>query len=271
MVVSHFLKWISTARVRERAAAAAALAQAYIGHDLPFEERCAAEAALTLLLDDPSAKVRAAMAEVLAMSRHAPVQVISALASDQPDVAALVLARSPLLTDADLIDLAASGQGAAQRLIAGRPTVSIAVSAVLAETADADALIALVANSGAAIASLSFRRMVERLGHVGRLREALIADPRLPPDCRHMLLTKLGDVLKGAPLVVALMGAARAERLLKDACTKASITLIDVTRPEEYAALVGPFEGARRPDARVSSSARLRMARSISSAPCWSR
>ena len=46
-----------------------------------------------------------------------------------------------------------------------------------------------------------------------------------------MLLVKLGDALKGSPLVVALMGAARAERVLKDACTKASMTLIDGTRP----------------------------------------
>ena len=99
MVVGHFLKWVHTARVQERAAAAAALARAYIDRELPFEDRCAAEAALTLLLDDVSAKVRLAMAEVLSLSHHAPVQIISALASDQPEVAGLVLARSPLLTD----------------------------------------------------------------------------------------------------------------------------------------------------------------------------
>jgi uncharacterized protein (DUF2336 family) len=238
MVVSHFLKWISTARVRERAAAAAALARAYINHSLPFEDRCAAEAALTLLLDDPSAKVRMAMAEVLAMSRHAPSQVIGALASDQPDVAALVLARSPILTEADLIDRVASGQKATQRLIAGRPVVSMALSAALAEVGDAEACELLLANSGADIASLSFRRMVERFGHVARLREALVADPRLPPDCRHMLIVKLGDALKESPLVVALMGAARADRLLKDACIKASLTLIDGTRPQEHGALI---------------------------------
>ncbi|RUW23032.1 hypothetical protein EOA38_30375, partial [Mesorhizobium sp. M1E.F.Ca.ET.041.01.1.1] len=97
MIVSHFLKWIDTARVSERAAAASALARAYINSDLPFEDRCAAEAALTLLLDDVSAKVRQALAEALSMSHHAPPQVIAALASDQPEVAALVLARSPLL------------------------------------------------------------------------------------------------------------------------------------------------------------------------------
>lgn len=238
MVVSHFLKWIHTARVNERAAAASALARAYVMHDLPFEDRCAAEAALTLLLDDPSAKVRKAMAEALALSRHAPRQVISVLASDQPEVAAVVLARSPLLTDADLIERVASGSTAIQVLIADRPAVSMELSAVIAEIGEAEACRTLVANEGADIAPLSFRRMAERHGHIGALREAMIGDRRLPADGRHMLLVKLGDALKGSPLVVALMGPARAERLLKDACAKASLTLIDGTTSGDCAALI---------------------------------
>jgi uncharacterized protein (DUF2336 family) len=238
MVVSHFLKWIHTAKANERAAAAAALARAYVQHDLPFEDRCAAEAALTLLLDDPSAKVRKAMAEALALSRHAPLQIVSALASDQPEVAGVVLARSPLLTDADLIERVASGHNTIQKLIADRPAVSMVLSATIAEIGEAEACRTLVANEGAEIAPLSFRRMAERHGHVGTLREVLIADRRLPADCRHMLLVKLGETLKGAPLIVALMGATRADRMLKDACVKASLTLIDGASARDHAALI---------------------------------
>ena len=86
MVVSHFLKWMNTARVRSARRRQARWRGLY-RPELPFEDRCAAEAALTLLLDDPSAKVRLAMAEALAMSRHAPLQIVSALACDQPEVA----------------------------------------------------------------------------------------------------------------------------------------------------------------------------------------
>lgn len=238
VVVSHFLKWIYTARVSERASAAAALARAYIDIHLPFEDRCAAEAALTFLLDDPSSKVRQSMAEALSMSPHAPVQVIAALAGDQPEVAALVLARSPLLTDADLIDRVATAQNATQVLIAKRPAVSMALAAAIAEVGEAEACAALVGNGGAMIAALSFRRISERFGHLPALREALIADARLPADCRHMLLVKLGETLKAAPLVLALMGAARAERVMRDACVKASLTLVEGMRADEHAALV---------------------------------
>jgi uncharacterized protein (DUF2336 family) len=238
MIVSHFLKWVYTAKVAQRAAAATALARAYVDADLPFEDRCAAEAALTFLLDDPSSKVRQAMAEALSMSRHAPLQIIAALAADQPEVAGMVLARSPLLTDADLIDRVAGGAKATQVLIADRPMVSMALSAAIAEIGEADACTTLLANQGAEIASLSFRRMAERHGHLPAVREALIVDPRLPADCRHMLLVKLGEALKGSPLVLALMGQARAERLMRDACIKASVTLIEGTRTAEHAALV---------------------------------
>src|SRR5690606_3888847 len=132
--------------------------------DLSFEQRCAAEAALTLLIDDPSPKVRGAIAEALSMSRHAPLQIVSALATDQPDVAGWILARSPLLSDADLVERVVDGSVATQKLIAGRSRVALQVSAALAELADADVCAVLIGNSGADIAAISFRRMIERHG-----------------------------------------------------------------------------------------------------------
>lgn len=238
MVVAHFLKWIDTAKVSERAAAAAALGRAYLSTEISFEDRCAAEAALTLLLEDPSWKVRYALAETLSISRHAPAQVISALAADQPDVATIVLARSPVLTDADLIDRVAAGGEKAQCAIAMRPAISMAVAAALAEVGTAEACRQLLLNQGAEIAALSYRRLAERHGDDGAVREAMLADPKLPADCRHTLVMKVGEALKGAPIVIALMGHARAGRITREACVKASVTLIERTSPAEHGALV---------------------------------
>jgi len=238
MVVAQFLNWIDTAKVSERAAAAAALARAYLRDDIPFEDRCAADAALTFLLDDPSWKVRQALAEALSVSHHAPAQVIAALAADQPNVAEIVLARSPVLNDTDLIDRIASGGEKAQSAIATRPRLSMAVAAAMAEVGTAEACRQMLLNEGALIAGLSYRRLAERHGDDGGVREAMLADPRLPPDCRHTLLMKVGEALKDSPLVIALMGAARAGRITRDACLKASITLVDGTSPAEQGALV---------------------------------
>jgi uncharacterized protein (DUF2336 family) len=238
MVISHFLRWIDTARVSQREAAAAALARAYVGCELAFEDRCAAEAALTYLLDDPSAKVRYALAEALAIHRLAPLQIVHALASDLDEIADIVLKRSPLLTDGDLIDRVAMGTAGIQCSIAGRALVSKSVAAAVAEVGCAEACLVLLGNDGADIASLSFRRIAERFGALPKLREAMLADRRLPADCRHLLLVKLSAALKDAPLVVALMGRARGERVMREACVRASLTLIERTRPDEHEALV---------------------------------
>ncbi len=238
MVVSHFLKWINTARVSDRAEAAGILARSFAANQLAFEDRCATEAALTLLLDDPSWKVRLALAEALSMSRHAPLQIINALAADQPEVASLVIGRSPLMTDVDLIDHVASGTKATQILIAKRAEVSMQVSAALAEVGEDDACHALLTNPGASIAALSFRRLCERFGDVASVREAMIRDRRLPSDCRHTLLIHVGDALSRSPLVCAVIGAARAGRVARDACVKASLRLIESTNPGEHRALI---------------------------------
>ena len=62
-----------------------------------------------MLLDDPSPLVRRALAEALAGSARCAAAVIHALVNDQPDIAALVLERSPLLVDSDLVDTVAGG------------------------------------------------------------------------------------------------------------------------------------------------------------------
>lgn len=237
MIVEHFLKWKETAGVRQRAAAAAALARAFVGHDLAFDERCAAEAALTLLLDDPSEKVRLALADALSMSPRAPAQVIAALADDQPDVAGMVLARSPLFSDADLVDRLAEGDPRCQVFIAMRPQVSMQVSAAICEVGTVEACMELLANAGAGIAAMSFRRMAERHGDHPGLRTAMLRDRRLPAETRHALLVRIGEALRRSALVKASIGERRATRITRDACLRASLALTDQAGPDEHMAL----------------------------------
>lgn len=238
VVIQHFLKWLETAKTQERADAAAALARAFVQRELKFDDRLAAEAALTLLLDDRSTKVRLALAETLSLSVRAPTHIIAALAADQVEVAAPVLARSPLLSDAELIDRVALGCARVQTLIASRPKLSRSLSASVAEVGSVEACTALAGNEGAEIAPFSFRRMIERFGAIGPLREALSRTPNLPADCRHLLVEATGNALSALPLVKALMGEERASLIAKDACTRASITLIESVADEEHEALV---------------------------------
>src|SRR5688500_1896979 len=133
MIVRQFLFWLRSAPAGERSEATAALARAYLYSDLSDDDLAAAEGAMTMLLDDPSPLVRAALADVLAASKYAPASVIYALAADQPDISAAVLERSPLLLDADLVDAVATHGTAAQCAVARRGYVPRSVAAAIAE------------------------------------------------------------------------------------------------------------------------------------------
>ena len=104
----------------QRAEGVRALALGYLYSPMAEEMRREAEAALTSVLDDPAPVVRLALAEAFASAREAPRHCVIALAHDQPEIAALVLGRSPLLRDEDLIDCVARGDLASQCAIARR-------------------------------------------------------------------------------------------------------------------------------------------------------
>lgn len=227
-----------TEPVSARIVKAAALAQRCIDQQEPQQSRAFAEASLTLMLDDPSPKVRIAMADVLSTSAHSPLHIVTALAADQPEVAGYIIARSPLLSEADLIDRVSFGAPLIQLLVAARPHVSIALAAAIAEVGSFESVAELLRNSCARIAPLSFRRIAERCGHEPHVREALLAHPQLPADCRHLLVVKVGDALRQMPLVNRLLGERRAAKLVGDAFVRASIDIAEACTQQELPAVV---------------------------------
>src|ERR1043165_9748648 len=127
MIVRQFLQWVRTAEATERAEASSPLARAYLYSDLSDDDRAAAEGAMILLLDDHSPLVRYALADALSASGDAPAAIVHALINDQPDIATLVLERSPLLFDSDLVDAVAIGKPETQCAIARRELLPRAV------------------------------------------------------------------------------------------------------------------------------------------------
>jgi uncharacterized protein (DUF2336 family) len=177
------------------------------------------------MLDDPSPLVRQALAETLADAPEAPRHLVIALANDQSEIATVVLARSPVLLDADLIDCAALGDEPVQTAIARRPHVSVAASAALAEIAAAGALTVLAGNAGAEIADASLWRMVERHGSDAGLSQALLRRPHLPLDIRHAVAVVASDHLSALVTERGWAGAGRAERTFSDARDRATIAM----------------------------------------------
>lgn len=225
MIVRRFLLWARTATAEARAAGAAALAGAYLRSEMSEEDRQEAETALIALIDDPSPLVRRAIAEEVAPSLHAPRNLVLGLIAEQSDVAALVLAHSPVLSEADLVDAAAIGDRLAQRAIAMRRCLPLGVCAALAEVGCEEALITLAGNRTADIPGFSLERMVERCGDNGALREALLGRGDLPAGLRQRIAARVSDMLASFVSGCGWLTAERSERLAREATERVAVAL----------------------------------------------
>jgi len=238
MIVRQFISWIRTAPAGERAEATRALARAWLISDLSDDDRTAAEGALLMLLDDPSPLVRQAMAEVFARSTDAPAAIVRALSVDQPSIALPVLEHSPLLIDADLVDIVATASDEMQCAIARRINLPPSVSAAVAEVGSAAAALELIENPHAELAPFSWDRIVERHGHLAAIRESMLQLEDLPSATRLALVAKLSDTL--AQFVVARnwLGADRAGRIADEARERSTVNIAARSFGEDMRGLI---------------------------------
>jgi uncharacterized protein (DUF2336 family) len=230
MIVRQFLRWVQTAAPGDRADASSALARAYLHSELSTEDRLAAEAAMTVLLDDPSPLVRLALADVLASSKEAPHNVVLSLAQDQPDIAEIIAARSPLLMEAELVDLVAGSHEKIQCAIASRAPLSSAVAAALAEVGCAAACLVLIENPDASFGAEEVARIAERHGHLAAVREELLARDDLSVETRQALVAKLSDTLARFVAHKEWLPEERAQNVTREACDRATVALASEAR-----------------------------------------
>jgi uncharacterized protein (DUF2336 family) len=192
-----------------------------------------------MLLDDVSPLVRGALAQALAASADAPAAVVHALTNDQPDISVIVLERSPLLLDNDLVDAVAVGCARTQSAIARRRPLPRAVGAAIAEVGSAEACLTLIENAGADVAEFSLNRIIERFGHLAAIRESLLKGWALPAAIRHLLVTKVSQALTGFVVARRWLPQERAQTVAREACEKATVFLASDSDPDEVSPLIG--------------------------------
>jgi uncharacterized protein (DUF2336 family) len=244
MIVRDFLDWVRTAPAGKRAEATSALARAYLYSDLSPDDLGAAEGAMLMLLDDPSPLVRRALADALAASPSAPPAIVLALAADHPDIAAPVLALSPLFVDADLVDAVATGTPAVQTAIASRAALPRSVAAAIAEVGTEESCLALLQNHDADIAPFSIDRIVERHGHLAAVRELTLARDDLSVATRQILVAKLSQTLAGFVAEREWLGKEQAWRIAREACERATVALAAETPTSEVGPLIRHLRGS---------------------------
>jgi uncharacterized protein (DUF2336 family) len=238
MIVRQFINWVRTAPAGERAEATRSLARAWLVSDLTEDDRTAAEGALLMLLDDASPLVRQAMAEVFARSNDAPAAIVRALSVDQPSVALPVLEHSPLLIDADLVDIIATGICDMQCAVARRVNLPASVCAAIAEVGSASAALELIENAYAELAPFSWDRIVERHGHLAAIRESMLVLEDLPAATRAALVAKLSDTLTQFVVARNWLSADRAVRVAGEARDRSTVNIAARSRGDDMRGLV---------------------------------
>ena len=131
---------------------------------------------LELLAADQLPSVRAIISDALKDSLVAPKNIILALAKDAEEiVASPVLEYSPLLSEADLLEIIASGVASGSLpAIARRDNLAENVSESVAATLDIPAVAALLANKSARVREETLDQLISQAEGIETLHEPLV-------------------------------------------------------------------------------------------------
>jgi uncharacterized protein (DUF2336 family) len=137
---------------------------------------------LRQLVGEVERSVRKVLAERLAGSTMAPPELIWRLANDEAEVAFPILARSSLLSDAELVEIVRHKTTQHRLAIAGRAPVTIPVSAALVESGEESVVATLLANADAHFSPETFAAISELAREYESLQTPLLSRKDLPGE-----------------------------------------------------------------------------------------
>ncbi|KKB79802.1 hypothetical protein VW35_04695 [Devosia soli] len=222
---SEFVRLSRSTDSDERGHAAHLAALAYLDHDGPADEHAALYAALIGFLDDPSVKVRAALAYGLLHSTEAPRPIIMALLQDSPIISRAILQYSPLLIDADLLSAIRKGDASIWLAIAQRTKISVRIAAALIDHGDDEIALLLLRRSDITIEPALLIDLARDHGTVAKWRGALLSRTDLPAPARLILVQRVAEALRETRIVRGALTADRLNRLLRDGADTAVSTI----------------------------------------------
>ena len=200
---------------RGRAAHLAALA--YLGHTGPADEHAALYAALIGFLDDPSVKVRAALAYGLLHAAAAPRPILLALLQDSDIIARAIVQYSPALIDADLIGLVRNADPAMLLAVTMREQLSRRLAEALVARENRLVTLGLLRRPDVPFAEQRLLELAIDIGSTdAQIRGALLSRADLPAGARLHLVQVVADALSAARIVKGAVAASRLERLLRN-------------------------------------------------------
>ena len=222
MVAYHeFVSLSQSPDSEERGRAAHLSAIAYLNHFGPADEQAALYAALIGFLDDPSVKVRAALAYGLLHSSEAPRPIMLALLHDSSVIARAVLQYSPVLIDADLVGLIKTLDLSMLVAVSQRAEVSPRLAAAIVARGQGAVTLRLLRRHDVALGAALLAELSVSLGDIAEMRGALLGRRDLPAGARLLLVQKATEALRQARIVKGAIAEEKLNRVLRDSCDTA--------------------------------------------------
>jgi len=137
---------------------------------------------LNQLIHDVERNVRQALAQRLSAQATAPRELVIQLANDEIDVARPILMKSPVLRDAELIEIIQHKTMEHQLAVSRREGISEDVTKLLVETGNANVITALLENPTASIASSMLSMLVDQSKQEEGFQKPLLRRPDLGKD-----------------------------------------------------------------------------------------
>lgn len=235
----------------ERGHAAHLAALAFLDHRGPADEHAALYAALINFLDDPSVKVRAALAYGLLHSIDAPRPIMIALLRDSPIISRAILQYSPILIDADLLGAIRDGDQSMLFAIAQRGTLSPRIAAELIGRNDEEISLHVLRRNDISIDASLLVQLAQLKGSNARMRGALLGRQDLPAPARVILLQRVTEALRHTRLVRGALTPDRLARLLQDGSDTAISAIGESEASQQKREFVQGLVGSSQLNSRI--------------------
>lgn len=210
----------------ERGQAAHLAAQAYLQHTGPADEHAALYAALIGFLDDPSVRVRAALAYGLLHTTDAPRPILLALLQDSEVISRAVAQYSPALIDADLIGFVRHASIVLLQAVALRQGISARLAEALVARKVRSVTLKVLQRQDVPVPQSLLAQLSAAHGTKdAEIRGALLDRSDLPASSRLLLVEAAVAALRGARIVKGAIAGSRLDRLVRDAMDSALTTI----------------------------------------------
>lgn len=174
------------------------------------------------LVGDAERDLRQRLSDRLAEADWAPKAMLQALAVDEIEIAAPIIAASPLLQDQDLIDILIKATVEHQIAVARRPGLGAPVVEAIVDQGDPAVMTALAGNDTAQIEHDAMLRLVDAAEEVAALRSPLARHPRLTSEVAERLYAWVGESLRAALVARFRIDGAALDAAIRTATEEAS-------------------------------------------------